>query len=494
MKKKLRIIAALMCAAMVFALLPAEALADDGGVNAVLGNRTVVLNGETVQVQSYSIDGDSYLAIRDVAELLKDTECSFSISVDSANSVIDVSRGGAYTSVGTELIAGSDQASTCVSSGWKLHIDGINISTDAYNIGGSNYYKLQALGSALGFDVDCSDDGDTVVVSTVPAERGTATIEEAYASRVPASMGGPNVDDGDYVVFRWLGNSCWEINYRGQIILIDNFYDRGDRAPDTGVSASDIKYADIIIITHGHKDHMSDTAQVALQTGAPIYAHQTVITELIAQGVPEEQLHAFTDDEINAIDFPFDGMEITMVHTYHNYGGKDSSGFKPAITAYTDPSEETLAEEEEIDARGASDFSIMDVGLFAPYIEFDSGFSFFGVESNARGYAPGIAQFLEELDNTVDVFAAPMQLGYDPVSDIYDKKVVELTEILTPRLVLPQHHDVYPDFPMTSVLTMAQYVYDNMSDTTDFYLQMYREPLCFDTSDRSGGPLSPLSF
>lgn len=116
------------------------------------------------------------------------------------------------------------------------------------------------------------------VESTAPTGVVPSNLAEVRASRVPACMGGPVLADGDYFVMRWLGNCSWEINYRNQIILLDNFYDRGERAPITGVSADQVTKADAIIISHGHKDHISDTAKVALATGAPVYGHQTVKT------------------------------------------------------------------------------------------------------------------------------------------------------------------------------------------------------------------------
>lgn len=494
MKKTMRIFSIALSLILALSLLPSAALAEGDGADAVMSTQAITVNGVKNELTAYNIDGCNYVKLRDIAQLLRSTDSRFSVTYDGETNSIYAERGSDYVSNGTELSSNVDLSFSCVKSGATLYVNNIRISTDIYNIGGSNYYKLRALGTALGFEVSYDEASGTAAISTTAPERDTATWEEVKASTIPACIGGPNLDDGDYVSIRWLGNSCWEINYRGQIILVDNFYDRGERAPDTGINASDIKYADLIIITHGHKDHISDTAQVALQTGAPIYGHETVITELLSQNVPESQLTAYSDPEIADIDFPLDGVSITMIHNLHNFGGKDSSGFIPAINAYTTPTDEILSEEAEIEGRGSGDFSIMDEGLYAFLFTFDSGFTFMGMESNARGYSEGMQQFLEELGQSIDVYAAPMQLGYDPISDIYDKKVVEIVEKLQPGLVLPQHHDVYPDFPMTSVLPMAQYIYDNMSDTTKFYLQMYREPLIFNTvTQHASGALSPLS-
>lgn len=322
-----------------------------------------------------------------------------------------------------------------------------------------------------------------------------SNLDEVRASRVPACMGGPILDDGDYFVIRWLGNCCWEINYRNQIILFDNFYDRGARAPETGVTADSIVRADCILISHAHKDHISDTAQVALKTGAPVYGDKITKEALMSQGLPEEQFILHDGEEWYTVDYPFDGLQVHMIHTLHNRGGRDSSGFKPAINTYTEASEETLAEEEAISSRGSSDSAIFDEGLFSFYIVFDSGFSIFASESNARGLAEGMKEYLSTLGRGVDMFFAPCQLGYDPNLDLYEKKVVDLLEAVNPRLVMGQHHDVYPDFPMTSLVPLFQWVYDNRRDRTDTYFQLYREPLVFDTVGQFGSdPLAPLAI
>lgn len=78
--------------------------------------------------------------------------------------------------------------------------------------------------------------GSGDVVYSVPTKPGVAptNLEVVRDATLPACMGGPVLSDGDYVCLRWLGNCCWEINYRNQVVLLDNFYNRGKRAPETG--------------------------------------------------------------------------------------------------------------------------------------------------------------------------------------------------------------------------------------------------------------------
>ena len=68
------------------------------------------------------------------------------------------------------------------------------------------------------------------------------------------------------LVVRWTGFSNFELVYNGQVILLDAYYDRGSFYPSTGVTAAELKKADVILVGHGHADHMSDAATIGAQT------------------------------------------------------------------------------------------------------------------------------------------------------------------------------------------------------------------------------------
>jgi DNA-binding response OmpR family regulator len=51
---------------------------------------------------------------------------------------------------------------------------------------------------------------------------------------------------------------------------LDAYFDRGSIFPPLGFKAADIKRANVILIGHGHVDHMSDAASVAIRTGAVV--------------------------------------------------------------------------------------------------------------------------------------------------------------------------------------------------------------------------------
>ena len=114
----------------------------------------LIADGQSIECEKYNIDGSNYFKLRDMAMLLRGTAACFGISFDTKNKTVYVQKGAEYEPVGTELIAGEDHSDSCVASVWALFVDGEPVEVSTYNIGGSNFYKLRDMGSALGFAVD----------------------------------------------------------------------------------------------------------------------------------------------------------------------------------------------------------------------------------------------------------------------------------------------------------------------------------------------------
>ncbi|MBV9970799.1 MAG: MBL fold metallo-hydrolase, partial [Xanthobacteraceae bacterium] len=96
----------------------------------------------------------------------------------------------------------------------------------------------------------------------VEADPAFAAAPRDVACTIPklVSTGGPPPRNPGTLVVRWTGFSNFELAYRNKVILLDAFVDRGSNYPPLGFIASDVKHADLIIIGHGHFDHMSDAA------------------------------------------------------------------------------------------------------------------------------------------------------------------------------------------------------------------------------------------
>ncbi len=81
----------------------------------------------------------------------------------------------------------------------------------------------------------------------------------------------------------WYGISAVQINTHGKNIVIDPYFIGN---PLGSYNLADIA-ADLIIVTHGAKDHFGDAVQLAKNTGAMLIGPVDCITRAIDQGVDE---------------------------------------------------------------------------------------------------------------------------------------------------------------------------------------------------------------
>jgi len=91
------------------------------------------------------------------------------------------------------------------------------------------------------------------------------------------------------IVLRWLSTSNYELAFRGQVFLLDAYFDRGPRNRLTGVVPHEVKQADAIFIGHAHFDHMSDAAPIAQRTKAKVFGAPITIETATKLGLPQGQ-------------------------------------------------------------------------------------------------------------------------------------------------------------------------------------------------------------
>ena len=152
---------ALLIALLLALTMPA------GAADIRLSTQTLKVNGQTVLCGGYNIDGSNYFKLRDLAMLLADTGSRFAVDYDEAARAVRVTTGQAYSPVGGELEPAEAQPAEVWRSVQPLLIDGVEYSDlSAWNIGGSNYFKLRDLGEVLGFYVNYDEDSRTVYLRT----------------------------------------------------------------------------------------------------------------------------------------------------------------------------------------------------------------------------------------------------------------------------------------------------------------------------------------
>ncbi len=136
------------------------------------------------------------------------------------------------------------------------------------------------------------------------AVAGRAAMDPGCTSTTLVSTGGPFPHDAKTLVLRWTGFANFEMVYGGKVVLLDAYIDRGSYFPPLGFKAADVKRADLILIGHGHTDHMSDAASIGARTGATVVGAPVTTEKLLAQGVDSNKVRTVTGRGGELLRFP----------------------------------------------------------------------------------------------------------------------------------------------------------------------------------------------
>jgi hypothetical protein len=126
----------------------------------------VIVNGENVAFDAYYINGSNYFKLRDLAYVLNGTAKQFGVAWESAGNIIRLTGGEAYAPDGSEMKSKGAGEKTPAATSSQIYLDGKSVKLAAYNIDGSNYFKLRDIASAFDFAVGWDGADNTVVVDT----------------------------------------------------------------------------------------------------------------------------------------------------------------------------------------------------------------------------------------------------------------------------------------------------------------------------------------
>jgi len=111
------------------------------------------------------------------------------------------------------------------------------------------------------------------------------------------------------VEITWLGHSAFKlVSSTGKTILIDPWLDN----PKAPAGLKDGINADLILVTHGHSDHLGNTVEIAKRTNAKVIAIYEVSVYLESAGLGNVQGMS-KGGTVNV-----DGIEVTMVDARHS--------------------------------------------------------------------------------------------------------------------------------------------------------------------------------
>jgi L-ascorbate metabolism protein UlaG (beta-lactamase superfamily) len=317
----------------------------------------------------------------------------------------------------------------------------------------------------------------TFVGSSLAAQGAKAAMQQdpACQSLTPVSAGGPAPKNPDTVVVRWLGWTNYEVAYRGDVFLLDAYYDRGPRMHAVGVAPADIRKASALFIGHAHFDHMSDAAAVAKQTGATVIGASFAGDVLAHSGVPARQFKAVKGGEL----MPYPGVTVEAALGHHNVIATTvPQGFLEKQAAALDAASLqqplTDAEKAQLDAiraRGSRDPQIATDGVINYLFTFGNGFHLLFADS--PGPITEGQRAMAQKVPAVDVAMLPyfsFEAGIPPL--------LELVKTFKPSTVFLGHHDAEGTMKWASNYPPALAIRDASPKTRTMDV-IYRTPVCF---------------
>jgi L-ascorbate metabolism protein UlaG (beta-lactamase superfamily) len=186
---------------------------------------------------------------------------------------------------------------------------------------------------------------------------------------------------------RWLGHSGFEIELAKKILLIDPWLTGN---PLAAVTASDIKKADVVCVTHDHGDHLGDAIEICKRTGATfvgiyelgVFAEENGVKDVVGINIG------------GTVDVK--GTRITMVQAFH-------SSTRGAPTGFV------------MKAEGKTIYHAGDTGLF------------------------GDMKLIGEIHRP--------DVALIPIGDYYtmgSKEAAEAVKLIKPAVVIPMHYQTLP--------------------------------------------------
>ncbi|TMF68496.1 MAG: metal-dependent hydrolase [Chloroflexi bacterium] len=202
------------------------------------------------------------------------------------------------------------------------------------------------------------------------------------------------------VSFTWVGHGTWKVrSAKGKEILIDPWVMNNPAAPEM---LKTVDKCDLMLITHGHFDHIHDALEIARKTKSTIVCNHEISVWLGSKGLDGEKIVG--GNQGGTIEA--EGIKVTLVHAEHSCG---------------------ITEDGHLIYGGEA------CGLV---IEFENGFTiYFAGDTDVFGDMALIAQ-LSKFD-----------VAFLPIGDFYTmgpERAAKAVELLGVKTVVPMHFATFP--------------------------------------------------
>ena len=314
--------------------------------------------------------------------------------------------------------------------------------------------------------------------SSGAADSRSEAGDPGCSARTLVSTGGPFPNDAQTLAVRWTGYANFELVYNGQIILLDTYFDRGAMFPLLGFKAADVKRADVILLGHGHVDHMSDAASVGARTGAVVVGAPVTTEKLATQNIDMKQVRTVTGRGGELLRFK--GYTVEPILGRHGEPPHEVvEAFDRALKATTAPATAEQAKERaEIRARGTADKRVVGEGTIAYLITLDNGFRILFRDSG--GIVTEYEKAAMARVGRVDLALVAVSAAF--LNTLTVERALEHMRAYRPDVFMPAHHDG----PYNDLWRATEPLFQAMKEENPQLVtvsRVYREPVCFNTAN-----------